>query len=83
MCFILDIVLNHVRPIHSLDDLAMVKPFNVTRLLGRCDMGTDVFYICGLHGGHGYLCYPLVSFKGLGCFQMFSALISWADCEVK
>lgn len=30
MCFILDIVLNHVRPIHSLAELALVNPFNET-----------------------------------------------------
>eukprot|EP00435_Cladocopium_sp_Y103_P052265 s48_g16.t1 len=31
MCFILDIVLNHVRPIHSLKELAEVNPFNETK----------------------------------------------------
>lgn len=28
MCLILDIVLNHIRPVHSLADLQKVKPFN-------------------------------------------------------
>ena len=36
MCFILDIVLNHCRPIHSEADLSEVYPFNKTEYLGRC-----------------------------------------------
>lgn len=38
MCFILDIVLNHIRPVHSLSDLSKVKPFNDTRYLHLLNM---------------------------------------------
>ena len=38
MCFILDIVLNHIRPIHSLADLQRVKPFNDTSYLHLLNM---------------------------------------------
>lgn len=38
MCFILDIVLNHIRPIHSLADLRKVKPFNDTSHLHLLNM---------------------------------------------
>lgn len=33
MCFILDIVLNHIRPVHSMKDLLEVKPFNDPKYL--------------------------------------------------
>ena len=44
MCFILDIVLNHIRPIHSLADLQKVKPFNdigYLHLLNKSGMSFD------------------------------------------
>lgn len=46
MCFILDIVLNHVRPIHSEADLSEVHPFNETsyfHLLNISDMTFDEY----------------------------------------
>eukprot|EP00434_Breviolum_minutum_P013933 symbB.v1.2.012288.t4/scaffold847.1/size158198/3 len=43
MCFILDIVLNHVRPLHSLDDLAMVKPFNETKYFHLLNISNMTF----------------------------------------
>ncbi|CAE7843460.1 SWA2 [Symbiodinium necroappetens] len=46
MCFILDIVLNHIRPIHSLEDLRHVKPFNETHhlhLLNISNMSFDEY----------------------------------------
>ncbi|CAK0799709.1 unnamed protein product [Prorocentrum cordatum] len=43
MCFILDIVLNHVRPIHSVADLAVVHPFNETGYFHQLGIGNSTF----------------------------------------
>ena len=43
MCFILDIVLNHVRPIHSLSDLRRVNPFNEPHHLHLLNMSNMTF----------------------------------------
>mmetsp|Transcript_61908 Transcript_61908/g.156569 ORF Transcript_61908/g.156569 Transcript_61908/m.156569 type:complete len:651 (-) Transcript_61908:55-2007(-) len=43
MCFILDIVLNHVRPIHSTSDMAKVHPFNETAYVHQLGIGSMTF----------------------------------------
>ena len=43
MCFILDIVLNHVRPVHSLSDLRRVRPFNETHHLHLLNISNMTF----------------------------------------
>ncbi|CAE7861083.1 ALP1 [Symbiodinium necroappetens] len=43
MCFILDIVLNHCRPVHSERDLSEVNPFNVTSYVHQLNISNLTF----------------------------------------
>eukprot|EP00437_Effrenium_voratum_P014921 CAMPEP_0181443874 /NCGR_PEP_ID=MMETSP1110-20121109/24776_1 /TAXON_ID=174948 /ORGANISM="Symbiodinium sp., Strain CCMP421" /LENGTH=624 /DNA_ID=CAMNT_0023567859 /DNA_START=22 /DNA_END=1893 /DNA_ORIENTATION=+ len=43
MCYIQDIVLNHVRPLHSSQDLAKVKPFNETSYFHLLNISNQTF----------------------------------------
>ncbi|CAE7753566.1 ALP1 [Symbiodinium pilosum] len=43
MCFILDIVLNHCRPVHSEQDLSEVNPFNKTEYVHQLNISNLTF----------------------------------------